>query len=196
MEKHPRPTQLEAAIREIVHELLEMPVTPHVRELRAKAVTYSRVIGNWSIYPPTTPQVQAMFECVAELREKVQGAKTPEVSKVTRRPAPAMPRSMTPPPPTRKQGQGLPPRAAVSGPQPTGGASGPSVPPAGVAWNAAVSDSTGVHARRGLNGSVTSRPPPGPSSSTQGTVPPPVSTPRVVDSPTPVPELLRSRRSR
>jgi hypothetical protein len=54
-------------IREIAEELRGMPITPHVRELRAKAVTYGRVIGSWATYAPTGPQVQAMLECVTEL---------------------------------------------------------------------------------------------------------------------------------
>ena len=66
---------LEGLIREIIHELLELSVTPHVRELRAKTVTYGRVIGQWAMHPPTEPQREAMFECVTELQEKVRLAK-------------------------------------------------------------------------------------------------------------------------
>src|SRR5580704_14576792 len=86
-----------------------MAVTPHVRELRAKAVTYGRVIANWATYAPTTPQVQAMLECVTELEEKVSTAKRGEVSHVGKRPS-----AKAEPPPL------------------------PSVPPDGVAWNANV----------------------------------------------------------
>ncbi len=66
---------LEGAIREIIHELLELTVTPHVRELRAKTVTYGRVIGQWAMHPPTEPQRAAMHECVMELHEKVRLAR-------------------------------------------------------------------------------------------------------------------------
>jgi hypothetical protein len=168
-------SDLEAIIRQVIHELLEMPITPHIRELRAKAVTYGRVINNWSTYPPTAPQVQAMHECVAELHDKVRAAQR-EVSRVSRRPtdpsAQATPAPKRPPP--------VPP---------------PSTIPPGVAWNANVNDATGIRPRTRRDdlaltppessAALTSRPP--------GTNPP-VSAPRTIDTPTPA--LLRSRRSR
>ena len=123
VEKSPRPAHLEKTIREIIHELLEMPITPHVRELRAKAVTYGRVINNWSIYAPTAPQTQAMLECVTELEEKVAQAKRGEVSHVAKKPLPPA-RTEAPPAmrsePGRRRDESVP------------------VPPDGVAWNANV----------------------------------------------------------
>jgi hypothetical protein len=107
-----------------------MSVTPHVRELRAKAVTYGRVIANWATYAPTTPQLQAMLECVTELEEKVTSAKRGEVSQVSRKPA--APRD---------------PHAASS------------FPPDGVAWNANVS-ATSVRPRSNVHEKVTTAPPP------------------------------------
>jgi hypothetical protein len=99
---------MESAIKELIQDLQEMTVTPHVRELRAKAVTYGRVIASWATYAPTTPQLQAMLECVTELEEKVALAKRGEVSHVSRKP-------------TAGREPGL-----------------SSIPPDGVAWNANV----------------------------------------------------------
>ena len=42
------PTIDQLTIREITKDLLAMTVTPHVRELRAKALTYGRVVSGWS----------------------------------------------------------------------------------------------------------------------------------------------------
>ena len=162
-----------------------MAVTPHVRELRAKAVTYGRVIGNWATYAPTPPQVQAMLECVTELHEKVAEAKregTREVSRVTRR-QPSDPAEFAK---SAAAKRGVPP------PLPS------SLPPA-LTWNASVPD-TGVHARTSLrppsrNDAPTRPPPPLAGSPTAPTIPP-ISAPRTIDTPTPVPALLRSRRSR
>jgi hypothetical protein len=170
-------SELEATIRQVIHELLEMPITPHIRELRAKAVTYGRVINNWSTYPPTAPQVQAMHECVGELHEKVRAAQR-EVSRVSRKPEP---------PPV------APPKRAPQVPPP------PNTIPPGVAWNANVNDATGIRPRARRDDHAltppespaarSSRPPEGASPTA-----PPVSAPRTIDTPTPA--LLRSRRSR
>ena len=176
------PSQLETTIREIAQDLQELPVSPHVRELRAKAVTYGRVVGSWSTYAPTPPQVQAMIECVAELQEKVVEAKhdaNRDVSKVTRKHA------------------GEPKKKSLSGgnlPLP------PGLPPS-LEWSASVPD-TSLHARN------SSKPVPGhtsrndaptlppPAFSTGTSTIPPVSAPRAIDGATPVPALLRTRRSR
>jgi hypothetical protein len=179
VERSPRADHLETTIREIAQQLQELPVTPHVRELRAKAVTYGRVIGNWSTYAPTAPQVQAMLECVAELEEKVGEAKREanrDVSKVTRRQSEPIPHEKT----SKKPG---PP------PLPSG------LPPA-LTWNASVPE-TGVRARSSTRppsrNEAPTRPPPALSTPGGSTVPP-VSAPRSIDTPTPA--LLRSRRSR
>jgi len=172
-----RASQLEATVREITEELQEMPITPHVRELRAKAVTYARVIGSWATYTPTAPQVQAMLECVTELQQKVQETKQEanrDVSRVTRRHPDEDLRGAKKPTP----------------PLPSG------VPPS-FAWNASVPD-TGARARGHSNpvprGEAPTTRPPAPLSS-PSTVPP-VSAPRAIDAPTPIPALLRARRSR
>ncbi len=137
-----------------------MPTSPHVRELRAKAVTYARVVSGWGTYVPTPAQLQAMIECVAELEHKVVSAKR-EVSGVR-------PRSSAPLAARRES-------TAVS------------VPP-GSSWNARVGDATGVRPRNSTGAtqrppeSATSRPPPVFSSRVPvGTVPP-VSSPRAIPS--------------
>ncbi len=118
------PSELEAIIRKVIHELLDLPITAHVRELRAKAVTYGRVIAGWATYPPTGPQVQAMHECVAELSEKVRQAK--QATRGSKRPSTSA---------MRRVSSAAPPQGAAStGPPPV-------LPP----------DDTGVRSRRGVS---------------------------------------------
>ncbi len=112
-------------------------MTPHVRELRGKAVTYGRVIANWATYAPTTPQVQAMLECVAELEEKVIAAKRGEVSHVSKKPTAH--------------------RASEN--------ASSSFPPEGVAWNANVSSVSTRPRSKGPDRS-TAPPPPLPRQTT------------------------------
>lgn len=172
-----RPSQLEQTIREITQDLQELSVTPHVRELRARAVTYARVVGSWTTYAPTAPQMQAMVECVTELQEKALEAKhesNRDVSRVTRR-------------------QSTEPQARRGAPPPI---------PSGLEWSASVpaTNARSPGASKPAPAPPTSRndaptlPPPdfGAGASTI----PPVSAPRPIDHPTPVPALLRSRRSR
>jgi hypothetical protein len=195
VERPALPADLEKTIREISRDLQELTVTPHVRELRAKAVTYGRVIGNWATYSPTPPQVQAMLECVTELREKVTDAKrelTREVSRVTRR-QPSDPAEFAKSATNRRAG---PPPPLPSG-----------LPPA-LTWNASIPD-TGLSARTSSSrppsrhdstrhdsrNDAPTRPPPADASVPPGTsTVPPNSAPRTIDTPTPA--LLRSRRSR
>jgi hypothetical protein len=183
VEKGSRPAQLESTIRTIAQDLQGLPVTPHVRELRAKAVTYGRVVANWSTYAPTAPQVQAMLECVTELEEKVADAKREgdrEVSRVTRRQ------------PSESA------RAASSRPSPKRAPLPPGLPPA-LEWSASVPDarSRTSSSRPAPRHEAPTRPPPAFSGAPAPTTVPPVSAPRSLeDNPTPVPALLRSRRSR
>ncbi len=168
-------------IKAITHDLQSLPVTPHVRELRAKTVTYGRVIGNWATYAPTPPQVQAMAECVAELQDKVNEAKREgdrEVSRVTRRQG------------TDSAHAGAP-RRGNTGAATTTLPSG--LPPA-LEWSASVPDARArnTSSRPAPRHDAPTRPAPAGASTV-----PPVSAPRSLDeTPTPVPALLRSRRSR
>jgi hypothetical protein len=181
------PAELETTIREISRELQELAVTPHVRELRAKAVTYGRVIGNWSTYSPTPPQVQAMLECVTELREKVSDAKRElnrEVSRVTRR------QTSQASDPAEFAKSATNTRRAGHPPAPTS-----SLPPA-LTWNASIPDtahSARTSSRPPSRNDAPTRPPPADPSATV----PPISTPRPIDPKIEsTPALLRSRRSR
>jgi hypothetical protein len=196
VEKSPRPDQLESLVREITRELLDLAVTPHVRELRAKAVTYGRAISNWTVYTPTPPQVQAMVECINELQAKVAEAKSdanPDVSKVTKR------------------------RSAPAEPVKPGGGGSllPSAIPPAFGWNAVTAEASGIRSRssrpvpsKAEKSSASDAPtkpppaasgvPPARSGPPQPTTAPPVSAKRPTDDehPTPIPALLRSRRSR
>ena len=44
------------------------------------------VCAGWATYPPTTPQYEAMHQCVMELANKVKEARAREVSQVSRKP--------------------------------------------------------------------------------------------------------------
>ena len=168
-------------IREITKNLLTLAVTPHVRELRAKAVTYGRVVGSWTTYAPSEPQIDAMIECVAELEEKVLEAKR-DGSKAT-----------------RGQGETRLSNRAPKKPLPS------ALPPS-MEWNASVPEASGVRTRRSSNprppqlspltDEMPTRPPPPLSGSPAAPSAPPLSTPRTIEHPTPIPALLRSRRSR
>jgi hypothetical protein len=180
VQKSSRPAHIESAVQSLIDELQLMSVTPHVRELRAKAVTYARVIAQWETYPPTAPQIHAMLECLTELEEKVAAAKS-DVSRVTRRPDSRRTDSST-----------------------------SSVPPDGVSWSAAVDgarprpfDTKTATPHTAIR--PAGRPPATPNTAIRPTAPatsrppegtmPPVSAPRAVDAPA-TPGLLQNRRSR
>jgi hypothetical protein len=173
-------SELESVIRRVIQDLLEMPITPHVRELRAKAVTYGRVINNWSTYPPTPPQVQAMHECVSELAEKVTDERNREVSQVSRKPSRpetlARAASEAPLPPNRWSVE------PVSAARPRAPSAGNTVPSP---WS-------------GARTAPTLRPPGASAADDDAdadSVPPALMAPRPRET-TPTPALLRSRRSR
>jgi hypothetical protein len=166
---------LEAQIREIIQQLQALAITPHVRELRAKAVTYSRVIGSWGLYPPSQPQFNAMTECVAELLKKVDEATRDMMRESGRMPS------------GRKAG-----RASSNAPPKSAAARG--VDPFEAALRGDPSDATGVRTR-GM------RPPPrgstAPPPEKAATVAPPSRKRPASDTrPTPIPALLHTRRSR
>jgi len=170
--------ELELQIREIIHRLLELSVTPHVRELRAKAVTYGRVIGNWMIYPPTQPQFQAMTECVSELDQKVKDA-TRDASAMLRESG-RMPSS-----------RGMKRHSAPPAIRPRAGSEFD-------AFEAALrgedSDPTAVLSRTQTRAKKGSTKPP--ASSKTSSVAPSAHRPASDTRPTPIPALLQTRRSR
>jgi hypothetical protein len=116
--------RLEGQIREIIQSLLAYPSSPHVRELRAKATTYGRVISGWALYPPTPAQFDAMSEVVDDLKRKVADAGPPKASArpardARPRPASTAPRELavTAPPPPPSRGDSLPPTARGDSPR-------------------------------------------------------------------------------
>jgi hypothetical protein len=157
-------------------------ITPHVRELRGKALTYGRVIGNWAVYAPSPAQLQAMIECIAELQAKVAEAKRDaDGSKVVRR------------------------RSGTEVGNRGGGKALPSAIPPSMGWSASDPDASEVRSRRAsqpqptkqpsANEAIT-QPPPALSGSPPAPTIPPSSAPRALEEyPTPIPALLRSRRS-
>ncbi len=169
---------LELHIREIIHHLLELAVTPHVRELRAKAVTYGRVIGGWTLYPPTQPQFQAMTECVAELDQKIKEASRDATSQL------------------RESGHMPSGRAHRMSPSPTPPAIRPRPGSELDAFEAALRgddpDATAVHTR-GRGKKPTLKPP---SVRAPSVAPASQARPASDTRPTPIPALLQTRRSR
>jgi hypothetical protein len=61
----------------IARTLEERGDSPHVRELRAKARTYERVVTSWAAVPPLSSQRDATFDLVIELHTKVAELKRP-----------------------------------------------------------------------------------------------------------------------
>ena len=54
-------------LTDILERLSEMAPSPRVRELRAKAMAYERVVRNWDRSPPSEEQRAAMMKCVIDL---------------------------------------------------------------------------------------------------------------------------------
>ena len=192
--------ELEVHIRAIIHDLLELAVTPHVRELRAKAVTYGRVIGNWTLYPPTQAQFDAMTECVTELDQKVGDAQRDANAL---RESGRMPSSRAAP--RIRQAPVSPPREAPPAPRaraqvpPLPRVQGESVPPAQSEFDAFEAALRGddtdasVVRSRGRVAKGGTKPP-----ARKGPSIIPASHPRPATDtrPTPIPALLQTRRSR
>jgi hypothetical protein len=62
------------ALDDILERLNEMPATPRVRELRAKATSYERVVRAWDARPPTEQERSAMLKNVIDLNVEVIAA--------------------------------------------------------------------------------------------------------------------------
>jgi hypothetical protein len=58
-------------IAAILERLGRIEDSPHKRELRARALSYERIVRNWATVAPSGPQRDAAFELVAELHAKV-----------------------------------------------------------------------------------------------------------------------------
>jgi hypothetical protein len=60
-----------------VRMLDEAQDSPHVRELRARARTYERILAQWATVPPSGPQRDATFDLVTELHAMVSRIRGP-----------------------------------------------------------------------------------------------------------------------
>ena len=60
-------------LTDILERLAEMPVSPRVRELRSKAMTYERAVRGWDAQPPSDETRTAMMKCVIDLNVEVMG---------------------------------------------------------------------------------------------------------------------------
>ncbi len=58
---------VDQAIVDTLERLRELPVSPRVRELRAKAEVYERALRAWSTRPPTEEARAALLKLVLEL---------------------------------------------------------------------------------------------------------------------------------
>ncbi|MEO8878318.1 MAG: hypothetical protein ABI461_22175 [Polyangiaceae bacterium] len=67
-------------LTDILERLSEMPPSARVRELRAKAMAYERVVRNWERTPPSEEQRGAMMKCVIDLNVETmsEGQKEPK----------------------------------------------------------------------------------------------------------------------
>ncbi|MEO8801158.1 MAG: hypothetical protein ABI551_24920 [Polyangiaceae bacterium] len=65
-------------LTDILERLSEMEPCARVRELRAKAMAYERVVRNWDRTPPSEEQRGAMMKCVIDLNvETMNEGRTP-----------------------------------------------------------------------------------------------------------------------
>ena len=59
------------ALADIVERLAEMPANAEVRELRMQAASFSRVVREWDIIPPSEDQRAEVTKSVIDLNVKV-----------------------------------------------------------------------------------------------------------------------------
>jgi hypothetical protein len=62
---------VEQALVDTIERLQELPPSPRVRELRAKAEGYERALRAWVTRPPTEEQRAALLRLVLELNVEV-----------------------------------------------------------------------------------------------------------------------------
>jgi len=77
-------TIIDEALAEALDRLDQLPVSPRVRELRARAISYRAAIALWPQCPPTVNQRRAMLDCVMALHAAVLGPRPS--ARPTRRP--------------------------------------------------------------------------------------------------------------
>jgi hypothetical protein len=62
------------SLDDIIDRLKEMPLTPKVTELRAKATTYDRAVRAWDRLEPTSQERSNMLKAVLDLNVAVLAA--------------------------------------------------------------------------------------------------------------------------
>jgi hypothetical protein len=72
--KSTRLSIVKQGLTDILERLAEMPGSPRVRELRAKAMTYERAVRTWDTQAPSEEQRSAMMRCVIDLNVEVMTA--------------------------------------------------------------------------------------------------------------------------
>ncbi len=72
--KSTRLSIVKQGLTDILERVAEMPSTPRVRELRAKALTYERAVRSWDMQAPSEEQRSAMMRCVIDLNVEVMSA--------------------------------------------------------------------------------------------------------------------------
>lgn len=72
--KSTRLSIVKQGLTDILERLAEMPPSPRVRELRAKAMTFERAVRTWDAQPPSEETRSAMMRCVIDLNVEVMGA--------------------------------------------------------------------------------------------------------------------------
>jgi hypothetical protein len=66
---------LASALDAVFALVLELPNSPHVRELRVQAQTYDRVLVKWESVPATGIELDALLDLVTDLHGRAAAAK-------------------------------------------------------------------------------------------------------------------------
>jgi hypothetical protein len=65
---------VEKSLADTVERLRELPPSPRVRELRAKAEGFERALQSWTLRPPTEEQRVMLLRLVLDLNVEVMAA--------------------------------------------------------------------------------------------------------------------------
>jgi hypothetical protein len=84
---HNTPRVSQRSLESLVEETLdvifkaldELEDSPRVREVRAKAHSYKRIVTKWTTVPPSAPQREATFDLVIDLHEKLTELRGPRL---------------------------------------------------------------------------------------------------------------------
>ncbi len=69
--KSTRVSIVEQGLTDVFERLNDMAPSARVRELRARAQSYERVVQSWATQPPTEEQRKTMTKCVLDLNVEV-----------------------------------------------------------------------------------------------------------------------------